>query len=155
VRRARTIPVVDTTPGARIGAALGTLLLRGNRALLYERLTDGVPGVDETSYPVLSGLARHGPCTASTLATVIGLDRTVTTRYASRLQAEGLLARLPDPLDRRATRLELTERGEQTVAVLRARLAGTLDGLLSGWAPEDAARFAADLERFTDRLLAP
>lgn len=40
-----------------------------------------------TTYPVLSGLGRLGPTTATHLASVIGVDRSATTRYASKLEA--------------------------------------------------------------------
>lgn len=128
------------------------LLLRATRARLYDRLVNGLDGVDPTSYPVLSGLARLGPSNASRLAAAIGLDRSATTRYASRLQAEGLLRRVPDPGDARATRLELTEPGLATIATMRHTLTDALDELLTGWTPADADRFAADLERFTAGL---
>jgi DNA-binding MarR family transcriptional regulator len=49
------------------------------------------------------------------------LDRTATTRYASRLESAGLLRRAPDPEDARATRLELTSAGRAAVAAMRRR----------------------------------
>lgn len=55
-------------------------------------------GIDTTAYPVLSGLARLGPTTATQLAATIGVDRTVTTRYASRLEAAGLLSSAVDDI---------------------------------------------------------
>jgi DNA-binding MarR family transcriptional regulator len=140
------------TAGARVESALGTLLLRTTRARLYDRLTESVAGVDPTTYPVLSGLARIGPATASQLGAAIGLDRTATTRYASRLETEGLLRRRPDARDGRATRLELTPAGQAAIATMRHTLVAALDQILQGWAPADAARFAADLERFAAAL---
>jgi DNA-binding MarR family transcriptional regulator len=145
-------PMSSPTAGARVGRSLGTLLLRTTRARLYDRLTESVAGVEPTTYPVLSGLARIGPTTASRLGAAIGLDRTATTRYASRLEAEGLLLRRPDTHDGRATVLELTPDGEAAVTAMRHTLAAALDQILEAWTPADATRFAADLERFTAAL---
>ncbi|MBL1087663.1 MarR family transcriptional regulator [Streptomyces actinomycinicus] len=135
--------------GHEIADALGTLLRRGTRARLYARLTDGLgEAVDETTYPVLSGLARTGPCSAADLAGEIGLDRSGVTRRATRLEEAGLLRREPDPDDRRATLLALTETGQQTVKTTRQRLAAFIEASLASWPPEEAQSFARQLHRF-------
>jgi len=146
------IRVNELTSGARVEAALGRLLLRGTRMYLYDRLVNGVEGVDATTYPVLSGLARSGPTSATRLAAIIGLDRTATTRYASRLESAGLLRRAPDPEDARATRLELTAAGEAAVVAMRGTLTEAFDDLLAGWSGPEADQFAAALERFATQL---
>lgn len=141
-----------TTPGARIEEALGRLLLRSTRARLYDRLIEGVEGVDVTTYPVLSGVARLGPVSASRLGAEIGLDRTATTRYATRLADAGLLHRMPDPNDARATLLALTEAGEAAVGLMRQNLVREFDRTLRDWTTEAAERFAGELERFADQV---
>jgi DNA-binding MarR family transcriptional regulator len=144
--------MANTTRGARVEAQLGRLLLRSTRSYLYDQLVTGVDGVDTTTYPVLSGLARIGPTTATELASTIGLDRTATTRYASRLQEAGLLQRVSDDQDRRATRLELTPAGHQAVASMRRRLTQLFDDMLSTWTHDEAEQFTTSLERFTTML---
>jgi DNA-binding MarR family transcriptional regulator len=131
---------------------VGRLLLRSTRTYLYDQLVTGVDGVDATTYPVLSGLARIGPTTATELAAAIGLDRTATTRYASRLQAAGLLHRVSDVQDRRAIRLELTPAGHEAVAAMRRTLSQLFDDMLSTWKRDEAEQFVASLERFTTML---
>ncbi|MEU6775099.1 MarR family transcriptional regulator [Streptomyces sp. NPDC046759] len=135
--------------GHEIADALGALLRRSTRARLYARLTDGLgEAVDETTYPVLSGLARTGPCSAADLAGEIGLDRSGVTRRATRLEEAGLLRREPDPDDRRATLLALTETGQQAVKATRQRLATLIEASLASWPPEEAQSFARQLHRF-------
>jgi DNA-binding MarR family transcriptional regulator len=141
-----------STRGARVEAQLGRLLLRSTRTYLYDQLVTGVDGVDATTYPVLSGLARTGPTTSTELATAIGLDRTATTRYASRLQSAGLLRRVSDDQDRRAIQLELTQAGHDAVAAMRRTLSKLFDDMLATWPPGEAEQFAASLERFTTML---
>jgi DNA-binding MarR family transcriptional regulator len=138
-----------------VAAQLGRLLLRSTRQHLYEGLVGGVDGLDVATYPVLSGLARLGPTTATRLAAAIGVDRSATTRYASKLEQAGLVRRDPDPTDARATQLVLTTAGETAVAATREKLVATIDAIFAGWTPTEARAFAAALERFTDELAEP
>jgi DNA-binding MarR family transcriptional regulator len=106
--------------------------------------------VDELTYPVLSGLARTGPCSAADLAREVGLDRSNVTRRADRLEQAGLLRREPDPADRRATLLALTDEGQRVVGVTRDRLAVRVEDSLASWAPAEARSFARQLRRFVE-----
>ncbi|KOU39630.1 MarR family winged helix-turn-helix transcriptional regulator [Streptomyces sp. WM6378] len=140
---------MDTSTGQEISDALGVLLKRSTRTQLYRTLTAGVgEAVDELTYPVLSGLARTGPRSAADLAPDIGLDRSGITRRATQLESAGLLRREPDPHDRRATLLALTDKGEQTVKALRQRLSDHIEASLASWPPGEAATFARHLHRF-------
>ena len=136
----------------RAQAALGRFLIRGNRKYLYDQVVAGLDGVDTTTYPVLSGLARTGPTTATRLAAAVGLDRTATTRYATRLETAGMLRRVPDPDDGRSTTLELTPRGDAAVAAARRILATIFDEIMAGWSDPDAERFVTALERLVATL---
>jgi DNA-binding MarR family transcriptional regulator len=140
-----------TTPGGEIAETLGHLLRRSTRARLYSRLTAGLDSsLDEATYPVISGLARYGPRSAAQLAADIGIDRSVVSRHATRLERAGLIERLPDPADRRATLLSLTGPGHRAVHQMRQRLADAFDEYLAAWPPGEAARFAANLRRLTE-----
>ena len=132
-----------------VADALGLLLRRSARAHLYGGLTVGLDdALDEVTYPVLSGLARTGPCSAADLAVEVGLDRSGVTRRASRLADAGLVRREPDPADGRATLLILTDEGRRVVEVTRQRLATVFDDALSSWPPGEARSFARQLRRF-------
>ncbi|WP_106186123.1 MarR family winged helix-turn-helix transcriptional regulator [Umezawaea tangerina] len=141
--------------GARVAAAFGDLLLRSSRAHLYRVLIADTEGVDGTTYPVLSGLARLGPATTSELAARIGLERTVTTRYATRLEQAGLLARQPHPTDARATTLVLTELGERTVGAMRERLRDVFVDAMADWTAEESATFTRLFDRLVTGLADP
>jgi DNA-binding MarR family transcriptional regulator len=140
-----------TSPGGDIAEAIGHLLRRSTRARLYSRLTAGLDGsLDEATYPVISGLARSGPASAAQLAADIGIDRSVVSRHATRLERAGLIERAPDPADRRAALLSLTGPGQRAVRQMRQRLASAFDEYLATWPPGEAARFAASLRRLID-----
>ncbi len=150
---AATLPRMSSrTTSARIEAAIGQLLRRSTRTHLYDNMVAGLDGVDATTYPVLSGIARWQPISATNLALEIGIDRTATTRYASRLQQAGLVDRVPDPADARATLLRLTPAGDQVVETMRDRLVGHLEAATADWPDEEAQRFAVSLERLVDTL---
>jgi DNA-binding MarR family transcriptional regulator len=149
------VGVTPSTPGQRVAEQLGRLLLRSTRQHLYERLVDGVEGVEVATYPVLSGLGRLGPTTATHLASVIGVDRSATTRYASKLEQAGLVGREPDPADARATRLVLTVSGLRALAATRQVLVSEMGAVLDTWPVAEAENFATALTRFTDALETP
>ncbi|MEU5693294.1 MarR family transcriptional regulator [Actinosynnema sp. NPDC020468] len=134
--------------GGEIADALGVLLRRATRVQLYRTLTaDMGEALDELTYPVLSAVARIGPRSAADLAAEVGLDRSGVTRRASRLEQAGLVRREPDPFDRRATLLILTEHGERAVDELRRRLAAHITASLTTWPPGEAETFARGLHR--------
>lgn len=145
---------VDDQVGASIAEALATLLRRGHRENLYARLTSGLgTAVDASTYPILSGLARVGACSAAELGLEIGLDRSGVSRRATRLEVAGLLFRSPDPSDGRAVQLELTPHGHEVVSTLRTRLASAIDTLFEDWTPREAHFFATGFVRFVDSTL--
>nr|WP_095871252.1 MarR family transcriptional regulator [Streptomyces sp. TLI_235] len=141
---------MENEVGNEIAAALGVLLRRTTRTQLHRRLTEGMgEALDELTYPVLSVLARTGPRSAADLAPEVGLDRSGVTRRATRLEDAGLVRREPDPHDRRAQLLVLTDQGQQAVTELRERLAARITASLSDWPPGEAEAFARNLHRFT------
>jgi DNA-binding MarR family transcriptional regulator len=142
---------VTNDAGREIAEVLGLLVRRTTRTHLYGQLTEGIDGaLDELTYPVLSGLARTGPCSAANLAREVGLDRSNVTRRADRLERAGFLRREPDPADRRATLLALTDEGQLAVGVTRNRLVARVQDSLASWAPTDVESFARQLRWFVE-----
>jgi DNA-binding MarR family transcriptional regulator len=140
---------MDPELGVRIEVALVKLLRRDTRENLYaQALAPHSDVVDKIRYPTLSGIYWYGPISAAALSLHVGLDRTVTSRYASQLVEAGLVRRTPDPTDRRASLLALTEVGRRVVEDIRADLADAIAGTISGWPNGLAAAFAESLERF-------
>src|SRR4249920_862821 len=79
----------------------------------FLRFLDGT-GSDGLSYPrlcLLETLHCQGPAKMKTLADGLGLSARNLTAVADSLEGEGLLRRVAHPSDRRATLLELTDRG--------------------------------------------
>ena len=85
----------------------------------------------EYSFPiahatVLSRLDREGPQTTSALATAERVRPQSMAQTLSELEADGLIARRPDPADGRQVLIELTKNGRTRIAEDRRRREGWL-----------------------------
>ena len=78
----------------------------------------GTRGLTPMQTEILQHIASRGPMRGGDLARVLGVSAPTLTDAAAALVAKGLLERRPDPDDRRASRLVLTETGAQTAAAL-------------------------------------
>ena len=115
---------------------------------------DLVPtGLSEPDYEVLSTLSEL-PDRQSTLhaqAAKMGWSRSRLSKHASRMEARGLLARLPDPADGRGCLLAVTSAG---VDALRAATPIHLASVRSRVLDRLSERDLADLGRIAGRLSA-
>jgi DNA-binding MarR family transcriptional regulator len=102
---------------------LGWALGRVTRAHLRtaQSVVEGLPG-GPRGYQVLAAVARGESSTQLALARKLGVDRTVMTYLLDEIQAAGLVERRPDPADRRARRVELTDAGRARLCELERRL---------------------------------
>ncbi len=101
-------------------------------------------GLTSGQFSLLMALNRPEPPTLAPVAALLAMDRTTLTAALKPLQRRGLVAVQPDPLDRRARRLLLTEAG-------RAALAAALPH----WCAEHAEmeRDLADADRLRRELV--
>jgi DNA-binding MarR family transcriptional regulator len=144
---ARERPRLDTAPMGVVNR-----LLRAGQ-LLQTRL-DGVAAVYGLSHKgdldVLTALRRMGPPyeqTPSRLARGVQLTTGGMTNRLDRLESAGLVARRPDPADRRGVLVGLTDEGRQVMdAAFEAALAEQ-ERILAQLAPGDRTALAGMLER--------
>jgi len=96
----------------------------------------------------LSVLMRHGPMRPGALAERLHIAARSATEVVDDLQERGLVGRAPDPADRRATLVSLTEAGTAAGEVIRAaRQAGA-----EQFFAELSATDRADLTRILRKL---
>ena len=72
--------------------------------------------LDRREFALLGKLRRHGPpyrASAGKLAADLRLSSGAITNRLDRMEAAGLIRRLPDPNDRRGTLVEPTEKGNE------------------------------------------
>jgi DNA-binding MarR family transcriptional regulator len=140
-----------TTPAGvetDLGWALGTVMrtyLQAAHAVL-----DGVPG-GPRGYQVLTAASRDEPGTQLALAQQLGVDRTVMTYLLDDLETERLIERRPDPADRRARRITLTEAGCTRLCDLERRLRAAEEHVLAPLDPAERDTLRGLLHRLATR----
>jgi DNA-binding MarR family transcriptional regulator len=93
-----------------------------------------------------------GAARAADLADRFGLAPRTVTEALDGLERDGLVARVPDPVDRRAKRLQITPAGEAAVQVtepLRRQLAQDLLGILD---ERERVELQATLRKLLQRI---
>jgi len=147
---ARARPDLDATPMGVVGR-LSRLARHMERAMEGVYAAHGLSG---WGFDVLASLRRAGPpyrLTPTALYHATLVTSGAMTHRLARLERTGLIARLPNPGDRRSSLVALTPRGREVVdAAVAAHLADE-DRLL---APLDAEERAA-LARSLRALLTP
>jgi DNA-binding MarR family transcriptional regulator len=98
---------------------------------------------------VLAYVANKEADSAASLCKSISYDPGAMTRMIDRLQEKGLIRRVPNPQDRRATNLELTAAGRALYPQLLAAKENVQTQFLRGFS-KDEVRL---LERLLSRLL--
>jgi DNA-binding MarR family transcriptional regulator len=74
-----------------------------------------------TQMPILVGLGAGGDQTLTSLAAVLGLDRTTLTRNLRGLEERDLVRTAPDPHDARVRIVSLTPAGAEELSAVLAR----------------------------------
>lgn len=93
-----------------------------------------------------------GGCHLKQVAAAIALDQSTASRAVSAAERSGLVRRVADPHDGRASLLELTDAGRTTLADAVAWYSALLSDALRDWSGEDLERFGGYLRRFTNDL---
>ncbi|MFG1665544.1 MarR family winged helix-turn-helix transcriptional regulator [Streptomyces sp. Y7] len=138
-----------------IERALSRITYLSTRARQHERLMAlaGVP-LDRAAVALLRQVADTEPLRPGELAARLGVEASHVTRTVQQLQKSGYVTRVPDPQDRRAQRIELTEAGRQAIARVRDAGARGMQLALADWAPEELRELATLFHRMVDDFLA-
>jgi len=102
-------------------------------------------------YQVLTAAAGEPPRNQGAIAEELGIDRTVLTYLIDDLEKLGLVARHPDPADRRSRLVVATDEGRATWRRLQDELRRVEAHVLSPLPTADAASFQALLRRLACR----
>lgn len=134
---------------------IGTLLAQVSRMLRrnFDERARGI-GVTRPQWQVLGILNRNPGIKQGGLAEILEVEPITAGRMIDRLQEAGLVERRPDPADRRAWRLYLTDRGMDQLDQLRPAGLETLNALMEGIGEQDQQLLLAMLERMRNNLSA-
>ncbi|AET68008.1 transcriptional regulator [Desulfosporosinus orientis DSM 765] len=112
------------------------------------------PGTIERSAHLLLGqIISQGPAGVKALAEEFQLDISTVSRQAAALEKKGYVYRIPDPLDKRAYSLQITELGMKELMNHKQKRLADLEELLNDWSAEDCEAFGQLLKKFNHTLL--
>lgn len=111
--------------------------------------------ISRPDYVVLVRLAARDCTRSRDLADAEGLDPSTMSRRIASLAERGLVERAPDPADRRAQILALTQVGRAAVDTERARRVQVVTDALADWSDQDRGDLARLLGQLADSLEQP
>ncbi len=109
-------------------------------------------GVTRPQWRVLSVLLRNEGINQGGLAELIDVEPITLCRMVDRLQEADLVERRPDPADRRAWRLHLTDKARALLEQLRPLAEGLFVDALQGLSDAERDQMMASLERVRQNL---
>ncbi len=116
--------------------------------------TAGTHNRDRAALVLLFPLARLGPLRQTALAELVHADPSTVSRHVSALVDQGLVRRIADDADGRATRLVVTDAGHGALDDLRRERESHLAAVTADWTATDLATLTSLLGRLLDGLAA-
>jgi DNA-binding MarR family transcriptional regulator len=107
---------------------------------------------DRAALVLLFPLERLGPLRQGALAELVHADPSTVSRHVAQLVERGLVRRVADESDGRASRLVVTDAGSAALRVLRRERESHLEHVTAGWSAADLATFTALFGRLLDDL---
>jgi DNA-binding MarR family transcriptional regulator len=148
---AATAPTTVLT-GAGLASQLRLTIARLSRRIRQETVVDGEM-LTTSTMAALASVERLGPITLGELAAVEQVQPPSMTRIVARLEETGYATRVPDPVDRRVARVEITKSGREFLTRNRTRKDAFLAKRVARLTDEERAVLATALpllERLQD-----
>ena len=131
-------------------STIGGLLGRVKMAMVAALDAELAPlDITAAQFVVLKSIALGDADSASGLCKDMSYDPGAMTRMLDRLERRGLVRRVANPNDRRASNLELTDEGNAVYPKLQASAMKVLNRFLSGFTQKESRQ----LESFLLRML--
>ena len=124
------------------------------RAELDRRTSEAGIGLTPGEGRTLVHAARAGPVRQNVLAESMGIEAMTLSTYLDRLEAQGFVERQPDPADRRAKIVHLTEAAHEAIEKTRLVAAAIRADAWQGMSEEDQERLIALLKTARTNLSA-
>jgi DNA-binding MarR family transcriptional regulator len=110
------------------------------------------PELSPAAYSMLMALDDSGPLRASDLVEMFSIDKGAVSRQVQALLELGLIERTPDPEDRRALILAITDEGSRRLAHISRARRQEVGALLEDWSDDDLRSFVRLLTRYNTAL---
>jgi DNA-binding MarR family transcriptional regulator len=106
--------------------------------------------INPSSLRALRVLSRHGVMRLSELSDHLHIAPRSTTEVVDALETRGLVGRRPDPDDRRATLVELTEHGTSVLGAIRVARGTEAERVFDRLSPADREHLSRILRKLRD-----
>ena len=131
---------------------LSDLLPRFLRLAAAHKAQLASEGRERAALVLLFPIHRAGPVRQGALAELVHADPSTVSRHVASLVDQGLVRRVADESDGRASRLVITDQGNQALQDLCHERETHLTQLTAGWDPDDLATFTRLFGRLIDDL---
>ena len=141
-------------PDHRLATTAALLDAQTMVAAALDRRAVEPAGLDPSTADLLVRLAKSPACGIRGVEIGEHCQMTATrvSRLLDRAEAEGLVKRMPDPTDRRAQHVVLTDAGREAAKRFAPRMSEVIDGLVFETLSEDErATLVGLLQRLSDR----
>jgi DNA-binding MarR family transcriptional regulator len=120
--------------------------------MLFQRIMRSRREPEGGQLAALSMLAKCGPVRSSDLAKELFLDQSTVSRHVAHLEADGLVEKVADPNDGRATQLHLTDLGQKHIHDFwHKRIDAMRDGF-EHWDPADLRTLGRLMTRYVEDM---
>ncbi|MGY1721574.1 MarR family winged helix-turn-helix transcriptional regulator [Blastococcus sp. SYSU DS0533] len=109
---------------------------------------------DRAALVLLFPLVREGPLRQGALAELVHADPSTVSRHVAGLVEQGLVRRVADESDGRASRLVVTDAGRAAVDALHRERTAHLERVTAGWDADALATFTTLFGRLIDDIAA-
>ena len=138
---------------AELERALTRLVRQMTRPAFYRWLAAaGGVHLDRADYGVLVRIDEAAPVRMTDLAESLGIDISTVSRNVRGLERAGLVQRTGDPADQRASRLSLSDEGQDMLRRVRSTRQDAMRHLLADWTETDRALLARLVARLSDDM---
>lgn len=104
--------------------------------------------IDRSAYLLLHQISAHGCAGVKALADVFQLDISTVSRQTASLEQKEYVYRIPDPQDRRAYSLQITELGKHELDEYKKARSVRFKEVLKEWSDDECQTFAQLLRKF-------
>ena len=109
---------------------------------------------DRAALVLLFPLERLGPLRQGALAELVHADPSTVSRHVATLVERGLVRRVADESDGRASQLVVTDAGSAALGSLRRERESHLERVTAGWSADDLVAFTTLFGRLLDDIAA-
>jgi DNA-binding MarR family transcriptional regulator len=124
------------------------------RSAFERRIAEAGLGITPAEARTLLSIHALRDCRQLDIAVRMGIEPMTVCSFLDKLQSQGLIERHPDPDDRRAKRVRLTETSLPVIAAIRTELRGIISQATQGMSDSEQQALCRALDQLANNFLA-